>query len=83
MNELDEAVAFCMAQVMRPAIRRLGYKPAREQAIATYLFEDSSEEEIEVYRRFLDRYFNERAVASIKLKHRPRPPLHAYEGGTE
>lgn len=82
MSKFDAALAARMVELMGPRIRRLGYKPAREQALFAYRFADSSDEEIEAYRRFLDRHFNARAVAAIKLKHRPRTPLRAYEGDT-
>lgn len=71
-----------MIKYMGPRIKRLGYKEARELALATYRFSDAEEEEIEAYRRFLDRHFNQRAVEATKLKHRPRAPLQAYEGDT-
>lgn len=83
MSEFDEALARQMVKVMGPRIRSVGYKEAREQTLRAYRFEDSTEEEIEAYRRFLDRHFNERAVAATKRKHRPRTPLHVYEGDTK
>jgi hypothetical protein len=73
---------MCMAKVMRPLIRSLGYKPAREQALLAYRFEDTSDEEEESYRRFLDRYFQPRAVAAAKRRRLQRVPLSIYEGDT-
>lgn len=80
MIELDEHILGRMIELMGPRIRRLGYREARENAVTTYRFTDTTEEETEAYRRRLDQHFHQRAMSAIRLKHRPRAPLEAYEG---
>lgn len=83
MSELDTDLITQMVSVMRPLIKSWGYKKAREHALLSYRWSDTTEEETEAYRRFLDRYFQARAVAATKRKHRRFAPIEAYEGGTK
>lgn len=78
---LDRDVLVQMITVARLLIKPWGYKKARDHALDTYRFNKAPDEERAAYKNFLNRYFNKKAVAGTKRKHRPKTPLEVYEGG--
>ena len=81
MKKLDKDLAAYMVKVMRRLIRPLGYKEARDHVLQSYRYEDTTEQEIRAYKRFLNQYFR-RAVIAAAERRRLRVPLHVYEGDT-
>jgi type III secretory pathway component EscR len=77
---LDLDIVEQMIRVISPMIKRTSdFRQARDQALRAYRFADSTEEEGAAYKDFLNRYFNKKAVAGAKRKHRPRTPVEVYE----
>jgi len=80
---LDREFALVLVRACGRRRRRLGYKPARDQVLedAFYSGGITTDNELEAYKDFIDRRFQYRAREALALKHRPGPPLSAYEDG--
>lgn len=79
---LKPQVAVDLLQACHRRYQRLGYKPARNQVLEdAFILGLITAEEWEAYKDFVDRRFLRRARAALALKHRPKPPLEAYEDG--
>jgi len=73
---LDRKRAVVLLRACHRQLRRLGYKPARNQALEdAYLVGVINENEWEAYKDLIDRRFQRRAREALRLKHRPFAPL--------
>lgn len=81
--KLDPEFAIYLVQACGRRYRKLGYKKARNEVLEDAWVAGglATENEWDAYKDFIDRRFQHRAREALALKHRPRPPLEAYEDG--
>lgn len=80
---LDREFAVNLLRACHRRLPRLRYKLARDQVLedAYIVGAIKAGDEWNAYKDFIDRRFLRRAREALKLKHRPSPPLEAYEDG--